>query len=435
MIANQTPSQDEGVRQDNRRDAEMIGKRIRNDGLRFAGKRAAMVVFSEYPSDPRPRRAAEALLEEGMRIDLICERGTGSKKKESVGLLHITRIPITHERGGPLAYAYQYSAFILLSTLILAWRTLRGRYDLVYVHNMPDILVICALFPKLFGAKVILDQHDPMPELMMTIFNMQESSNGVRIIRALEKWSLKRANRVITVNDTCRNLFSARGCQQKKIRVVMNSPNEKLFPFREPRPSPPRGELGTRRFTVMYHGTIVERNGLDLAVEAIAEVRKSIPNIDLNVYGADTSFLQRVLQRAREMDLEDIVHYRGRKRLEDLITEIDACDVGVIPNCLNAFTEINTPTRIFEYLALGKPVIAPRTRGIQDYFTPKSLFFFEPGSSADLAQQIKYVSLHPSEATETVERGQQVYLTHTWSQEKQRLLDVVDELLMEGQAS
>ncbi len=34
--------------------------------------------------------------------------------------------------------------------------------------------------PKLFGAKVILDQHDPMPELMRTIFSLEETSFGVR---------------------------------------------------------------------------------------------------------------------------------------------------------------------------------------------------------------------------------------------------------------
>ncbi len=32
-----------------------------------------------------------------------------------------------------------------MSAAVLAWRSLRGRYDLVYVHNMPDILVLSAL--------------------------------------------------------------------------------------------------------------------------------------------------------------------------------------------------------------------------------------------------------------------------------------------------
>ncbi len=109
-------------------------------------------------------------------MDLICEGDERSPKRETLDGLEIVRIPIRHRRGGALSYAYQYSAFILVSAAILAWRSLRGRYDLVYVHNMPDILVVSALLPKLLGAKVILDQHDPMPELMTTIFNMDERS-------------------------------------------------------------------------------------------------------------------------------------------------------------------------------------------------------------------------------------------------------------------
>src|SRR5215469_4917596 len=36
------------------------------------GKRVGMVTFSPYPDDPRPRRAVDALLDEGMHVDLLC---------------------------------------------------------------------------------------------------------------------------------------------------------------------------------------------------------------------------------------------------------------------------------------------------------------------------------------------------------------------------
>jgi glycosyltransferase involved in cell wall biosynthesis len=115
--------------------------------------------------------------------------------------------------------------------------------------------------------------------------------------------------------------------------------------------------------------------------------------------------------------------------LEDLVGEIEGCDVGVIPNQRNAFTDINTPTRMFEYLALGKPVIAPITPGIQDYFGPESLFFFESGNADDLARQIAHVFLHPEQALKTAERGQAVFLAHTWEQERQTLVNLVSGLL------
>jgi glycosyltransferase involved in cell wall biosynthesis len=395
-------------------------------GLR--GKRVGMVVFSSYPADPRPRRAAEALLEEGMTIDLICLGDAKSPKLESIGDLNIYRIPIQHHRGGKVSYAYQYSAFILVSATLFALRSLKCRYDLIYVHNMPDILVLSSVVPKALGAKVILDQHDPMPELMMTIFNLDEASSSVRLLSWLEKWSIARVNLVITVNVACKRIFGGRSCTPAKIGVVMNAPDGEIFPFRPARASSPNQD-STKRFVMMYHGSLVERNGLDLAVDALARVRGAIPTAELRIYGRSTPFLEQVMDGARRKGLSDCVHYLGPKSLEELVDAIELCDVGVIPNHRNAFTDINTPTRIFEYLALGKPVIAPRTLGIQDYFDHDSLYFFESGNAEELAQRIEEVYLHPGRALETAERGQQVFRAHSWNEERQTLVNLVSDLL------
>jgi glycosyltransferase involved in cell wall biosynthesis len=399
-------------------------------GSRLTGKKAGMVVFSTYPFDPRPRRAADALTKEGMKVDLICEGEEKSPRRESLDSLEITRIPIKHRRGGALSYAYQYSAFILISAAILARRSFRGRYDLVYVHNMPDILVLSAMLPKLFGAKVILDQHDPMPELMTTIFNMDEESFSVRIIRHLEKWSIARADLVITVNLACKRIFSARSCRAEKIGVVMNSPDGEIFPYRAARSYSVR--TPDQRLRMMYHGSLVERNGLELAVDALARLHKMIPEAELRIYGRSTPYLERVMDKVRSLGLESNVCYFGAKKLEDLAREIEDCDLGIIPNQRNTFTDINTPTRIFEYLALGKPVIAPRTPGIQDYFDPDSLLFFESGDSEELSEKIAYAASHPGELSAIAERGQQVYMAHNWQQEKETLVSMVVELIRTG---
>ncbi len=397
--------------------------------LCLKGKRVAMVTFSSYPADPRPRRAADALLKEGMSVDLICLGDEKAPKREALGGLDIFRVPITHRRGGKLLYAYNYCAFILISGSILALRSLRRRYDLVYVHNMPDILVLSSLVPRALGAKVILDLHDPMPELMTTIFDLDKDSLSVQLMLRLEKWSMARADSVLTVNVACKRLFASRSCRPEKIGVVMNSPDGEIFPFRTPRSHPPAIGGPTNRLVIMYHGSLVKRNGLDLAVDALAQVREAVPAAELRIYGPKTPFLERVMDQARNNGLQDCVRYLGPRRLEDLVREIEDCDVGIIPNHRSEFAEINTPTRIFEYLALGKPVIAPRTPGIQDYFSPESLLFFESGNSEDLAQKIEYVAFHSSEAIEIAERGQQVYLAHTWSQERQTLVNLVSGLL------
>ena len=392
-----------------------------------------MVMFSTYPYDPRPRRIAHSLMKAGASIELICLADEKSPKRAMENGIDVTRVNIKHNRGGKLNYAYQYSAFIVASSLILAWRLLKGRYDLIYVHNMPDVLVASGIIPKIFGAKVILDQHDPMPELMTTIYGFAEDSSAVRIIKILEKWSFKRANLVLTVNVACKRIFGNRSCSPEKIGVVMNSPDGQIFPYRAAN-SYPVERPADKPFVIMYHGSLVERNGVDLAVKALAIARKNVPNAELKIYGKKNSFSERVMEDAKSLGLSNCVKFLGQKKLEELVDEIQLCDVGVIPNQRNPFTEINTPTRIFEYLALGKPVIAPSTPGIMDYFTKDSLLPFESGDAEDLARQIVFSAHNYPETVRIAERGQQIYMAHTWQQERNTLVELVGGLLARKKA-
>jgi len=396
----------------------------------LTGKRVAMVTFSYYPDDPRPRRAAEALAEEGMKVEVICLAASRQQpRRERLNGIDILRVPLKRRRGGVSEYVFQYGAFITIAFCLLAWRSVRRAYALVHVHNMPDILVFCALVPKLLGAKVVLDLHDPMPELMMTIFDLHPEAAGVRLLRCLERWSIRLADRVLAVNIACKRLFGARSCNPAKISVVMNSPDEKVFGFR---PSTPRATTVTgskRPFRVMYHGSLVERNGLALGIEAIASLRNQVPDVELRIYGLETAFLRDVMETVDARGLGQVVRYWGPRRLEEVVAAIDDCDVGIIPNLRNVFTEINTPTRIFEYLARGKPVIAPAAAGIQDYFPPNALVFFELGDAVDLARQLEYVVAHPNLIAEVVRRGQDVYRAHAWPVERRVLVHLAGDLL------
>ena len=394
------------------------------------GKRAAAVVFSHYPSDPRPRRAAEALVQAGMEVEVIClKQDEKEPAREVFNGVKITRVPLKRKRGGKLGYAWQYGAFLLASFFILSWRTLTRRYNLVHVHNMPDVLVFSALLPKLRGAKVILDLHDPMPELMMTIFGLAPQSFGVRLLEWFEKWSIGFADVVLVVNEACRRLFSERSCSIEKIGVIMNSPDEMIFA--------PQGEgkadgskpIGAHPFVIMYHGSLVERHGLDLAVTALDALRRTARQAELRIYGQRTPFLEGVLASVKGTELESSVSYFGPKGLEGIVKAIRSCDVGIIPNRKSIFTQINTPTRIFEYLSQGKPVIAPRVPGIEDYFGPEDLVFFELGSAADLAAKLEHVFRNYDQVLKTVRAGQAVYIDHKWSNERGRFLEVAGNLL------
>ncbi len=396
----------------------------------LSGKCGAVLLFSHYPADPRPRRAAEALAAEGVKIDLIClQENSDDPKRETIDGVNVTRVPLKRRRRGALSYAWQYSAFIIVSFAQLTWRSLARRYDFVHVHNMPDVLVFSALFPKLLGAKIVLDLHDPMPELMEAIFDLPPDSYKVRALERMEKWSIGFSDMVLTVSRTFEELFSSRSCSSEKVKVVVNSPDERIFRFREPQVRRSPQAEPERPFIVLYHGSLLKRNGLDLAVDALEIVRKTIPRARLLICGKPTAFFREVMESVEKRGLSPAVEYLGAKKLEGIVEAIERCDVGVIPNHRNIFTELNTPTRIFECLALGKPIVAPRARGIRDYFGEKDLIYFELGNARDLAEKIEHLYFHPDEVEQTVRRGQQIYQRHTWTSQRTTLVNAFSTLL------
>ena len=367
------------------------------------------------------------MVSQGMKVDLIClKENEKEPTRENCGGVEVFRVPLKRRRGGKFGYVFQYGLFILICFLMAASRSLR-RYRLVHVHNMPDVLVFSAMIPKIFGARVLLDLHDPMPELMTTIFGLRPDSFSVRALRWTERLSIGFANRVATVNLACKKIFSARSCRPEKIHVVMNSPDEKTFPFK------PYAGAGiddpARPFIIMYHGSIVARHGLDLAVQALGIVRKTIPTAELRIYGPSTPFLEEVMRTVQSSGLGDGVRSYGASTLDQIAQAIDKADLGIIPNRRSIFTEINTPTRIFEYLSRGKPVIAPAAPGIEDYFGPDELIYFELGNAEDLARQILRVISHPEEIAQVVVRGQEVYKKHRWSAEREGFLGLIKEMV------
>ncbi len=363
----------------------------------------------------------------GMDVDIVCLRGPGQSWRERVNGIEIIRLPVTRKRGGKLRYLWEYFAFIVLSFFAVSYLQLRRGYDIVHVHNMPDVLVFSALVPRLLGAKIILDLHDPVPEVFMTKYDMAADHKVIRFLRFSERISIAFAHAVLTPNIAFRDLFIERGCPKDKIHVIMNSPQESVFG--EPRAFSPESVLpvAADECRIMFHGTVVERHGLATALEAVKLLRATMPRIRFEVYG-DGDYVGEFLELVERHDLGDLITYHGQVPLETIAAAIEEVDLGLIPNLRSVFTEINMPTRIFEYLCKGKPVIVPRTRGILDYFGEDDILFFEAGDAQSLADAIQRAHGDEALRRQVLERGLRIYQNHSWHNESQRLLDIVQGL-------
>jgi glycosyltransferase involved in cell wall biosynthesis len=151
---------------------------------------------------------------------------------------------------------------------------------------------------------------------MEAIFNLSLDTFKVRVLKQLEKRSIAFSDSVLTVSRTFKDLFSSRSCSAEKVTVVLNSPDERIFRFHEPQVRPRNGSDGQTPFVVLYHGSLVRRNGLDLAVDALEIVRKEIPAARLMICGKRTSFLDEVMESVARRGLTPVVEYLGGKDLE-----------------------------------------------------------------------------------------------------------------------
>jgi len=182
------------------------------------------------------------------------------------------------KRGSLLRYSYEYAAFLIWCFYKLTVRMgLQGRhYAAVDVNNLPDFLVFAAAYAKWRGAKVVFDMHEITPEFYVSKYGMQENSFVIHLLKWIEKISFNFADHVITINEPITNLLISRGLTPGKSTEIMNSVDESMF---EAARKQPTSETESKPGVVlMYHGTLTRIYGLDIAIEAFALARASLPD-------------------------------------------------------------------------------------------------------------------------------------------------------------
>jgi len=388
-------------------------------------KKILMVVYSYFPQDVRPRREAEALINVGYTVDIICLRLPDQTKFENIFGVNTYRVNISKSRSSKRKYIFLYASFFIRSFFLLNRLFLKNRYAVIHVHNMPDFLVFLSVIPKLFGSKVILDLHDPTPEMLVTKFAEDRDSWLIKMLKWQERASIRFAHKIITTNKSFLDKFISRGCPPDKINIVMNSPQESIF---NKFINKSKNKSDENKYVVMYHGIIIKRYGLEELVNAINLLKDKIPGLELRVYGTGED-LSLFLEMVRKLNLENIVKYFGQVSIEKIVETIPECDVGIIPNRLNPFTKLNFPTRIFEYLHMKKPVVVPRTQGINDYFDEGSILYFDAGDAENLANVIFNVYSHPGKTLEVLNKGYEIYQKHRWENQSKHLVKTYEELL------
>jgi len=406
------------------------GAELAPDGAGFAGGlprgravRVAMVHLSDFRLDSRIQRQARALAERGDEVDLVC---VGEREELRVGAGTIRVHPLGSEKaaGGAAAYLRDYASFLARALRRVSALDAAARFDLVEIHNMPDLLTLAALRPRLRGVPVILNVHDTFPELFSSKFGRTPGGAFERMLKVEERISAALATRIVVVTDQARLRLEGRGVGVGRTTVVMNSPDEGVFgPPREPVQWPVEGPL-----RVLYHGGLAPRFGVQTAIEAFARLRESVPRLELRVCGSGED-RDRLAALAAEIDPGRIDVSPEPVPFQQIPAELAASHIGVVPTLHDHFTELLLPVKLLEYVHMGLPVVASRLPGIASYFGEEDLTTFAPGDERDLARAIESVCVDPAGARERARSATQRLSGIAWESQRARYLSLVDELV------
>jgi glycosyltransferase involved in cell wall biosynthesis len=242
----------------------------------------------------------------------------------------------------------------------------------------------------------------------------------------LEGAAARFADAVLTVENRLRSILASRGIPAEKIHVLMNLPDDRIFAPID-RPSVRRD---TGRFVVVYHGTLARRLGLDLALEAVARARGSIPGLELRIIG-DGEERGHLLELRRKLGLEGTVTFSDGfvpvERIPELIAD---ADVGIVPLRVSPGTDIMLPTKLLEYTSLGIPTICPRTNTIRAYFDEEMVEFFEAGDPDSLAEAILRLHADPDWRASLAEQAAARFADrYRWTSHKKVYTELVTRLL------
>jgi glycosyltransferase involved in cell wall biosynthesis len=387
-------------------------------------RRVAMISHSVYQRDNRVMRYAEALAARGDEVDIFALKGEPRlASAEKIGPVNVHRIADRFKKDQETRreYLLPLLKFWFLASAHLTWRHFRRRYDLVHVHNMPDFLVFAAWFPRLTGAKVILDIHDIMPEFYASKFHMDENTPGVRMLKIMERAAARFASHVIISNHLWLKTFVARSAPESKCSVFINNVNRDHFY--------PRHHVGNGgKFIFQFPGGLQWHQGLDVAIQAMPLVLKEVPDAEFHIYG-EGNMKDQWMALTRNLGLTGVVRFFEPRPVSQIADIMSHADVGVVPKRADSFGNEAYSTKIMEFLALGVPVVVSSTRIDRYYFNDSVVRFFESGNPEAMAAAMIEVLRRPDLRRRLVANGLHYARYNSWESRKAGYLDLVDALI------
>lgn len=298
------------------------------------------------------------LAEQGADVDLLTY---GQGMDVQLPRTRIVRIPgmrwIGHIPVGPSWKKLFLDVFMMLWTIGLL---IRNRYQIVHAHE--EAVFWCRFLKPIFRFKLTYDMHSSLPQ-QLTNFSFTKSRLLIGVFRALEESCLRKADAVITICPDLRDYALSAGVEPERHFLIENSI------FDDVRLSAPRqaatavgaretieAAVAGRRPLVVYTGTFEPYQGIDVLIRAFSIVARSVPTATLLLVGGTPAQVAEAQAVASEAGVQQRVVFGGSVDKSTAMHFTSQADVLVSPRRHGT----NTPLKIYEQLASGRPIVATR---------------------------------------------------------------------------
>jgi glycosyltransferase involved in cell wall biosynthesis len=194
----------------------------------------------------------------------------------------------------------------------------------------------------------------------------------------VERAAVRLVDLVAVVIEEARDRLIRAGVPADKIVVVRNTPRIDLTQYPAAWGPPTRDP---DCLSLAFVGGLEPMRGLEAVLDMLPAALAQVPELRLTIVG-EGRWRADLERRARELRVDGRVVFSGRQEYQRALFEVERADIGLIPHRITAHTSSTIPNKLFEYMLLGKPVLAtdmpPVRRIIQEvdcglvYQTPEA---------------------------------------------------------------
>jgi glycosyltransferase involved in cell wall biosynthesis len=265
----------------------------------------------------------------------------------------------------------------------------RTRADVIQVIDIP--LAPTALFiGHLFRIPVVLDMWENYPEALRIwaqtdwVTRIFKNHNVARVV---ERYVIPRVDHILTVIEEQKERLVEEGVPAERISVVTNGVDSDLFHTNGAGVTTAL-DGSPEEYKLLYVGGVTSERGLDDIIRALPLALPAAPHIRFYIVGRGTDE-KRLRGIARDLGVEDSVRFLGWIPFREISSYIEKSDLCLVPHIYSAFINTTIPNKLFQYMAMGKPVLVSNAKPLARIVRESGCgLIFQSGDPADAARKI-----------------------------------------------